>query len=130
MAGGAWREQVENGHRHRVDGETYPGELLQAVDRGQLLGGVDLGDVGAERQTAVGDERAGEHGRLADVGTVRRGVLRTDVVDVGDELAGVQADDVQKGMTIEVDPDQRARDAALVAREAVGIRAVERGWGV
>ena len=47
--------------------------------------------------------------------------LGTDIVAVGDELAAELVDQVQQGMAIEVDPDQAAGDAALVAGEGPGI---------
>jgi len=48
--------------------------------------------------------------------------LGAQVVDVGDEGAAELVDQVQQGMAIEVDPDQAAGDAALVAGVRAGIR--------
>jgi hypothetical protein len=47
--------------------------------------------------------------------------IPTDVVDVGDELAAQLIDQVQQGMAVEVDPDERAGDAAFIAGERPGI---------
>ena len=98
-------------------------QLLQAADRGQLLGSIDGRDVGAHRQAGIVDQRAGEDGGLGDVasGGGRGGKLRADVVDVGHELAGVEPDEVQQSMAVEVDPDEGAGDAAFIAGEAAGI---------
>jgi hypothetical protein len=41
--------------------------------------------------------------------------LRTDVIDIGNELAAEFPDQIQKTVTVEVDPYQAAGDAALVA---------------
>jgi hypothetical protein len=46
--------------------------------------------------------------------------LRTDVVDIGDELATQLPDQIQKTVTVEVDPDEAAGDAALVTGEGIG----------
>ena len=43
-----------------------------------------------------------------------------NVVDVGDELAAEFVDQVEQAVAIEVDPDEGAGDAALVAGEAAG----------
>ncbi len=43
------------------------------------------------------------------------GVLRPDLVDVGNEGAGALLHEVQQSVTVEVDPYQAAGDAAFVA---------------
>ncbi len=54
-----------------------------------------------------GEDGAGIDGRFLELGT--------DLVLVGDELAACLAEDVEERMAVEVDPDQAAGDAALVA---------------
>ena len=55
-----------------------------------------------------------EDGILRQVDRLRRGELGTNVVDVGHELAPQLPDQIQKTMTVEVDPDEAAGDAALL----------------
>ena len=59
--------------------------------------------------------------RLRDEGVAVGLELWTQVVDVGDESPAQLVDQVQQGMAIEVDPDQAAGDAALVAGVGAGI---------
>jgi hypothetical protein len=91
------------------------GELLHAVDcghRGAVLG-VDV-CAGGRQAGQAADQGALEDGVLRQVGAVGVGELRPDVVDIGDELATQLPDQIQKTVTVEVDPDQGAGDAALV----------------
>ena len=52
--------------------------------------------------------------------------LRTDVVDVRDELALHLVHEVEEAVTIEVDPDEGAGDTALVAAERLFFRKIRR----
>jgi hypothetical protein len=74
---------------------------------------------GADGYGGVADQLGREDRALAQL--VAEGLLRADVVDVGDELAGQAADQVEQGVTVEVDPDQGAGDTALVAGEAARV---------
>lgn len=47
--------------------------------------------------------------------------LGTEIVDVGDELALQLVDQIQQSVAIEVDPDDGAGDAALVAGEGADV---------
>ena len=50
----------------------------------------------------------------------------TAVVDVGHELSLQLVGQVQEGMAVEVDPDEGAGDAALIAGEGAGIGRTQR----
>jgi hypothetical protein len=77
----------------------------------------ELVDGGGDGEAVVAHERRLEDRVLREEGVLVGAELRTDVVDVGDELAAHLGDEGQETVTVEVDPDQRAGDAALVARE-------------
>jgi hypothetical protein len=72
-----------------------------------------LVDGGADGRTDCADQARGENGPGAHGGVL---ILRTDLVDVGHKLAAGFLEEVQEAVAVEVDPYQRAGDAALVAR--------------
>src|ERR1700760_4010845 len=63
-------------------------------------------------------QAGGEHCLGAYAGIL---ILRTDLIDVGYELTGCFLEEVQEAVAIEVDPDQAAGNAALVARVGTAI---------
>jgi hypothetical protein len=85
---------------------------------------IDLIDGGADGRAGGADQAGGEDSLGAYAGVL---ILRTDFILVGHELALGFLEEVQEAVTVEVDPDQAAGDAALVAR--VGT-AVGRAHGV
>jgi hypothetical protein len=109
-----------------VPGRSF---LLEAGDgrdgsAAELIDGRARGDAVGAYQRGLVDRVLGEEGVL--VGHE----LGTEIVDVSDELAAQFVDQVQQSMAIEVDPDQAAGDAALVAGEGAdvgGTHGVDRG---
>jgi len=87
--------------------------VVQAVDRRADRGTGRTNHAGLEHATALADLR----------------VLGTDLVHVGDEGASTLLDEVQESVAIEVDPDQRSGDAALVARVCASVGAAHRVHG-
>jgi len=61
-----------------------------------------------------------EDGILGQVDVLVGVELGTDVIDVGDELTTQLPDQIEETVTVEVDPDEAAGDAALVAGEGAG----------
>ena len=103
--------------------------LLEAGD-GRDRSAAELVD-GCARGDAVGTYQRGLIDRVLGQESVLIGhELGTEIVDIGDELAAQFVDQIQQGMAIEVDPDQAAGDAALVAGEGTDVRGthgVDRG---
>lgn len=98
------------------------GELLHAVDRSHRGGdgAIQVSDCGAEGNAAAADQGGVEDRALRQIDVLVGVELGTDVVDIGDEGAAQLPDQVQKSVTVEVDPDQAVGDAALVTGEAAG----------
>ena len=96
-------------------------QLLEAGDFRQRQV-VELVDGGADAATGGAGERRVEDGSLVKRRSFAHAELGTDVVLVRQELAARLVEDVEQGMPVEVDPDQRAGDAALVARVRPNIR--------
>ena len=90
------------------------GFLLHAVDRSHWFG-VQLVDGGTGADAVGADQSALEDGALRQVDVGIGVELRADVIDVGDELTTEYPHQVQKDVTVEVDPYQAAGDATLVA---------------
>jgi len=76
-------------------------------------------------QAVVADESRIEDRVLRQVHFVVGDELGMDVIDVGDVRATQFVDQGEQGVAIEVHPDQRARNAALVAREAAYVGRAE-----
>jgi len=97
------------------------GGLLQPVDCGHGRG-VQVADVGADgRQAGEAADQGGVEDRLLRQKDAGIGIeLRTNFVDIGDEVATQLPDQIQKAVTVEVDPDEAAGDAALVTGEGIG----------
>ena len=103
---GARERDIEGQHLVGIPGQS---QFIFRIEVGDL--GVELVDGGADRETGVTYDR-----RLEQSVGVRcvELVLGADRIDVGDEAALGVVEEVQQGMTIEVDPDEVAGDAALV----------------
>ncbi len=81
---------VERGGKHLVLADSFLDLVVELVD--------GRGDIRTERT----GQRAGEHS--ATIRDIR--VLGTDLVGIGNERALRLLEEVQEGMTIEVDPDE------------------------
>jgi hypothetical protein len=106
LKGRTWSEYQGSGNR--VQAGDVGDNVVQLVD--------GIADRGADRtydRTLVDGVDAG----------VALLVVGTDLVDVGYELALCFVEQVEQCVTIEVDPDEGAGDAALVARVGARIRA-------
>lgn len=103
---GAGERDVEGQHLVGVPGRRE----LRVLTRGGQ-GRIQLVDLRAGGNAGRAHDRGLEY-RTAIGGA---GVLRPDLVDIGNEGAGTVLDEVQQRVTVEVDPDQAAGNAALVA---------------
>src|SRR5581483_7370966 len=108
---GAGQGDIEREDLVRVPGS---GQDRALTDAG-LRRVVELIDGGADVRTERAGQRAGED--RSTVGGV--GVLRTDLVGVGNEGALGFLEEVEEGMTIEVDPDERAECLARSHHEYI-----------
>jgi hypothetical protein len=79
---------------------------------------VDLVDGGADGRAGGARQAGGEDRRGAYAGVL---ILRTDFILVSHELALGFLEEVQEAVAVEVDPDQAAGDAALVARVGTAV---------
>ena len=80
---------------------------LEAGDGVEALA-AELVDGGVGRQTVGADERLVEDRVLREEYVGVGLELGTNVIDVGDEGAAQLVDQIEEGMTVEVDPDQRS----------------------
>jgi len=96
----------------------------------QYLVGIPRSGQLLERADFVERDRSADgpgEGRVEDRRLIQEGLgvgteLGTDVVDVGHEAGAGLAEDVQQGMTIEVDPDEGAGDTLVTISGATYLR--------
>jgi hypothetical protein len=108
------------------DGDVEGQDLIGVPGRCQFLVAadfrqtevIDLIDGGADGRAGRARQAGGEDGRGAYAGVL---ILGTDFILVGHELALGFLEEVQEAVAVEVDPDQAAGDAALVARVGTAV---------